>query len=323
VITHWDELASGRRESGHIAATWTDLTGSASVAVGLRRIAVDPDHWSTPLHVHAGEEEIFFVLSGAGLAVQGTPDRVEAHEITAGDCVVYPAGGLAHSLRAGPSGLTVLAFGERRPMPSAFLPRIEAHWLGRTWTDAGGGASPFDREGALGPIDVPAPTARPPGIVHVDDVAAGERAGATVGRQVRGLGAAAGARRTGLSHYDVLPGMLMNPPHCHSAEEEIFVVLEGAGTLTRWPHPRGAAEPERFAAEQEQTVLRPGHTVAIRPGSGRAHSFTAAAGGLRLLAFSNSEPNDICFYPRSGKVSFRGIGVIGRIDPVAYWDGED
>ena len=29
------------------------------------------------------------------------------------------------------------------------------------------------------------------------------------------------------------------------------------------------------------------------------------------------------YYPRSGKISFRGVGVIGRLEQVDYWDGED
>ena len=31
----------------------------------------------------------------------------------------------------------------------------------------------------------------------------------------------------------------------------------------------------------------------------------------------------MCFYPRSGKLAMRGLGVIGRIDRLDYWDGED
>jgi hypothetical protein len=34
-------------------------------------------------------------------------------------------------------------------------------------------------------------------------------------------------------------------------------------------------------------------------------------------------PNDVCFYPRSGKVYLQGVGVIGRIEQLDYWDGED
>ena len=41
-----------------------------------------------------------------------------------------------------------------------------------------------------------------------------------------------------------------------------------------------------------------------------------------LLAFGTGDPNDIAYYPRSGKVSLRGVGVRFRVDPLDYWDGE-
>jgi hypothetical protein len=31
----------------------------------------------------------------------------------------------------------------------------------------------------------------------------------------------------------------------------------------------------------------------------------------------------MCFYPRSNKISFRGLGVIGQIERLDDWDGED
>ena len=34
-------------------------------------------------------------------------------------------------------------------------------------------------------------------------------------------------------------------------------------------------------------------------------------------------PDDVCFYPRSGKVVLRGLGVIGRLEQLDYWDGEE
>ena len=61
------------------------------------------------------------------------------------------------------------------------------------------------------------------------------REGETVARAVRDLGRAAGSEKTGMQLFDVAPGKLVNPPHCHSAEEEIFVVLDGAGSLELWP----------------------------------------------------------------------------------------
>ena len=51
--------------------------------------------------------------------------------------------------------------------------------------------------------------------------------------------------------------------------------------------------------------------------------FRAGEQGLTVLAYGTREPNDICFYPRSGKVFLRGVGVIGRIEQLDYWDGEE
>ena len=45
--------------------------------------------------------------------------------------------------------------------------------------------------------------------------------------------------------------------------------------------------------------------------------------GLSVLAFGTRDPRDVTYYPRSRKVSFRGIGLIGRLDVLDYWDGED
>jgi hypothetical protein len=40
--------------------------------------------------------------------------------------------------------------------------------------------------------------------------------------------------------------------------------------------------------------------------------------------YGTREPNDICYYPRSGKVFLVGVGVIARLgDSVDFWDGED
>ena len=44
---------------------------------------------------------------------------------------------------------------------------------------------------------------------------------------------------------------------------------------------------------------------------------------MTLLAFGMREPNDIVYYPRSGKVSLRGIKVRFHVERVGYWDGEE
>ena len=69
--------------------------------------------------------------------------------------------------------------------------------------------------------------------------------------------------------------------------------------------------------------MRAGHVLSRPAGTGLAHSFRAGPEGLEYLAYGQRDTNDIVYYPDSRKVSFAGIGVIGRIEPLDYWDGED
>ncbi|MFN8222017.1 MAG: hypothetical protein U0R50_02065 [Gaiellales bacterium] len=323
--SHWDEVEASRREAGHIAAAWQALTDERSRWLGVQKLTIDAGKWATPLHLEGSEEEIFYVLAGSGFSVQSYHDEAtHTFAVGPGDCLVHRALEHAHTIGAGPDGLEVLAFGERHYAANTLLPRAGVSWLGPTWVLAGAEEDhPWTREVAVGSPDVSVLAERPTWIVNADSVEAASRRGATVARTIRNLGAAAGSLKVGLTLYDVEPGMLMNPPHAHSEEEEIFVVLAGSGELELWPHPRGANEPERFASGSSTEPVRAGTTVARPAGTGRAHSFRAGADGLRLLAFGMRQPNDICFYPRSGKVSLRGVGVIGRVEQLDYWDGED
>jgi uncharacterized cupin superfamily protein len=317
VISHWDDVESVRRERGHIGGEWQALTGDSSEWVGVQRIRVDAGKWATPLHLEGSEEEIFFVLGGSGVSLQWDGANEEAYEVRAGDCLVHLALEHAHTLNAGPDGIDVLAFGERHYAANTLLPRAGVSWLGPTWVLEGAPDDhPWKREAAAGPPAVGELAERPARIVNVEDVQREGRAGATVAREVRDLGRAAGSIKTGLRLYDVQAGMLQNPPHCHSAEEEIFVVLDGDGTVEVWPH-------LRFGGEHESHAVRPGHVVARPAGTGRPHAFRAGPHGLSMLAYGTRDPSDVTYYPRSGKVNIRGIGVIGRLDVLDYWDGED
>jgi uncharacterized cupin superfamily protein len=101
--------------------------------------------------------------------------------------------------------------------------------------------------------------------------------------------------------------MLNWPPHVHSLEEELFVVLDGEGVL--------------LLGEEEHPV-RAGSVISCPAASRVSHAFRAAETPLTLLAYGTREPGDLAYYPRSRKLSFRGLGVIGRLEPVDYWDGE-
>ena len=317
MISHWDDVQGVHRGSGHISGTWQALTGETSEWVGVKRIRIDAGKWSTPLHLEGSEEEIFYVLSGSGLSLQADAAGEAVYAVGPGDCLVHLALEHAHTLQAGPEGLDVLAFGERHYAANTLLPRAGVSWLGPTWVLEGAPEDhPWTREIAVGAPEIGEAAERPVRIVNVADVEPTVRDGATVARSVRDLGRAAGSLKTGLQHFEVAPGKLLNPPHCHSAEEEIFVVLEGEGVFELWPH-------LRFGGNHEEHTVRAGSIVARPGGSGRAHTFRAGSEGLTVLAYGTRDPRDLTYYPRSGKVNIRGIGLIGRLDVLDYWDGED
>ena len=208
----------------------------------------------------------------------------------------------------GDSGLDVIAFGPREYLGSGELPRGRTMWSITGFIEVQKG-HPWDREPKL---EWPEPeVARPATIVNVQDVEAQVRGG----RRRRDLAGAAGSRWTGLKHIETDAGTLSGPPHVHSAEEEIFVVLEGDGTLELTPAGLGA--------EPEAQPVRKGSVVARPPGTGVAHAFRAGKSGMALIAWGAREPNDICWYPRSRKIYWRGVDVVGRIEQLDYWDGEE
>jgi uncharacterized cupin superfamily protein len=317
VITNWHDLEGVRRERGHLAGTWVSLTGTSSVTVGLRRIQIDPGKWSTPLHLEGSEEEIFYVLDGTGVSVQDDGDGLEAYEVGPGDCLVHLALEHAHTLQAGPDGLDVLAFGQRHYAANTLLPRAGVSWLGPTWVREGLPEDhPWIVEAEIGPPELLELSERPPRIANVEDVPETSFEHDTVRSTWKDLGRTLGSEQTGLRHVVVTAGKYMAPPHCHSAEEEIFVVLEGYGELELWPSPRDEGEFEIHRVRSGSVIARPA-------GTQRAHALRGGRGGMTVLAYGTRNPNDISYYPRSGKVNLRGVGVIGRIEQLDYWDGED
>ena len=311
MISHWDDRDWSRCDRGHIGGEWQSLTGSDSVTVGAKRMRIDPGKWSTPAHVEAVEEEIFFVLSGSGVSWQDG----HCYPVREGDALVHLAQEAAHTLRAGDDGLEVIAFGHRAYGGATFLPRAGVSWLGPTWARTGAeDEHPWALEVAAGPPEVGELEPRPSSIVNLDELEPTCEPRKTVGDSWRDLGTSAGSERTGLNHSVGIPGLLTVPPHCHAAEEEIFVVLGGEGEALLYP--RGSTEPESHPVRRGSVLCRPA-------GTRISHSFRSGEPPLIYLGYGTREPNEIVYYPRSGKVSFSGVGVIGRIEPLDYWDGED
>jgi uncharacterized cupin superfamily protein len=308
-VVHWDEVEGERADEGAFRSTWTDLGRAAgTVTVGVNRVRVEPGARSTPLHMEGAEEEIFFVLDGSGLSWQDDGDGEKTYEIRAGDCLVHLAGAEAHSVVAGAEGIDYLAFGTRAKAEYAYFPRLRAGRIGMLWTGMIE-THQWTQELALGEPELPKPSPRPHRIVNIDELEEEKWGEGDVLVHNRDLGVAAGSVLTGINYNRIEPGMLSAPPHCHSVEEEIFVILDGTGTALL-----GDAE----------YPIRPGHVVA-RPAATRiAHAFRASHSGLTMLAYGTRDRGpDIVYYPRSDKLFFRGVGVMTRVEQLDYWADEN
>ncbi|GAB4475464.1 MAG: cupin domain-containing protein [Burkholderiaceae bacterium] len=139
------------------------------------------------------------------------------------------------------------------------------------------------------------------------------RCGGVIGPRVAGTA----ARDLGAG-YDILaPGKVSCPYHFHYAEEEMFVILEGEGTL-------------RVA--DESIPIRAGDVIDIPPGPEYPHQIVNTSDApLRYLSISTQRSPEVCEYPDSGKYGVytadpRGLLAGRRIHradaDLDYWDGE-
>jgi len=124
------------------------------------------------------------------------------------------------------------------------------------------------------------------------------------------------ARKLGASIDILAPGKRGCPYHLHHAQEEMFIVVEGTGTL-------------RVAGEM--LPLKTGDVVFIPAGPEYPHQILNTSNApLKYLSISTMEHPEICEYPDSGKYLAEGsldkttpFEVIARGGPSAdYWDGE-
>jgi uncharacterized cupin superfamily protein len=309
-IAHWDDVKPRDLRRGPMQLDRYDLGSVAGTKeVGVARLKLDPGGRSSPVHVELDEEEIFYVLGGSGLSWQNG----QTYEVRAGDCIVHRVAEEEHTLIASSDGLDVLAFGERTNVTATYLPRAGVVRMDVT-VKVAEERHPWDLEAEAGELELPEPSPRPSNIVNRDALP-GEHGGTVVD-----LGIGAGSERTGLNWVALPPGEEGAPPHCHSLEEEIFVVLDGSGVLELWPTPGTFRLDPRVEKEVHQ--LRAGHVVS-RPAATRiAHYFRAEDEAFTFLAYGTRKANDICYYPRSNKINFRGVGIIARLESLDYYDGE-
>jgi uncharacterized cupin superfamily protein len=124
------------------------------------------------------------------------------------------------------------------------------------------------------------------------------------------------AKKLGASIDVVAPGKRVCPYHLHHAQEEMFVVLAGSGTL-------------RVAGES--LPIKSGDVIFIPAGPEYPHQILNTSDEpLKYLSISTMEQPEICEYPDSGKYLAEGsrdhesgFDVIDRRkSSLDYWDGE-
>ncbi|RMV38437.1 Auxin-binding protein [Pseudomonas syringae pv. maculicola] len=130
------------------------------------------------------------------------------------------------------------------------------------------------------------------------------------------LGTGTVAHKLGASVDVVAPGKRSCPYHFHHAQEEMFVIIEGEGSL-------------RVAGEM--LPIKTGDVLFIPAGPEYPHQIiNTSQAPLKYLSISTRETPEVCEYPDSGKyqamVSANGARVFTAnqrtTENVDYWDGE-
>ena len=124
------------------------------------------------------------------------------------------------------------------------------------------------------------------------------------------------AQKLGASFDIIAPGKRSCPYHLHHSQEEMFVIIEGGGTL-------------RVAGEM--LPVRAGDVIFIPAGPDYPHQIINTSNApLKYLSISTMETPEICEYPDSGKYLAEGslksnapFEIIDRREQsLDYWDGE-
>jgi uncharacterized cupin superfamily protein len=127
------------------------------------------------------------------------------------------------------------------------------------------------------------------------------------------VGRLLGAKRTGMSVYELPPGEAIGPYHYEDPEEEWLLVVDGRPTLR---HPGG------------EEGLETSDVVYFPPGPEGAHMVRNDTGStVRVLMFSTMTEVAAVVYPDSDKISIWTTNnaddiVVRRASGVDYWEGE-
>ena len=129
------------------------------------------------------------------------------------------------------------------------------------------------------------------------------------------IGPIVGAKDLGYSYDVVPPGKIACPFHSHRAEEEMFFIVKGEGTL-------------RYGTETRK--VRAGDFICCPTGGpDTAHQIiNDSAQPLAYISISTMMPAEVCEYPDSKKIGSFGVGekrlrhMTETSASVDYWKGE-
>lgn len=114
--------------------------------------------------------------------------------------------------------------------------------------------------------------------------------------------------RLGINRMRLGKGRTLCPFHYHQHEDEVFVVLSGAGVL-------------RYG--DELSAIGPGDVISCPAGTKTAHQIlNPHEEELVYLAIGPHDPDEVAVYPDSGKVLVRNLGRIMTVADAQYFDGE-
>ena len=139
--------------------------------------------------------------------------------------------------------------------------------------------------------------------------------------QMGEVGGELDSKKLGFNVTVIPPGKRAFPYHAHRANEEMFFILEGEGSV-------------RIAGAVHR--IRKGDFISLPPGRASAHQIiNDSKAPLRYLAVSTMEVPEVVEYPDSGKLGMMAGSLGGRPaseetirhfarlkDGVDYWDGE-
>jgi uncharacterized cupin superfamily protein len=109
------------------------------------------------------------------------------------------------------------------------------------------------------------------------------------------VGRTLGSRTIGLVIQTVPPGCFSSRKHRHVFQEEILVVMSGAGLLHH---------------ADTRIAVGPGDCFCYLPEDAEAHCFeSTGSADLVIWAFGNRFPHEVCIYPEQGVAFVEGLGA--------------